>query len=230
MTRRPPIDDRQLLTLLESGMGPSEAARQIGYPVGTVTGRAKKLRDRGFLLADGAANWPAFDTWEKSDAGQRAKAQAKRGNTEGIREKDAGGPEKYESKAGEIQEPPPGISQENTSEIQPLATGRGQLPACRQARPPRISDSSTEEICRIALRNTEEIRRLADRLKALEEKAEGPPPPSIARTGETVPRTYRIDQAHLAALEAWARTRGLTVTDALHRLIETGLGPDREAS
>jgi len=79
MPRRPPLDDRELLRLLESGMGPSEAARQMGYPTGTVTGRAKKLRDRGFLLESGAVNWPAFDAWEKSDAGQRAKAQAKRG-------------------------------------------------------------------------------------------------------------------------------------------------------
>jgi len=71
--------------------------------------------------------------------------------------------------------------------------------------------------------------RLSDHLKALGEKAEGPPPASITRTGETVTRAYRIDRAHLAALETWAKAEGLTVTEALHRAIETGLGPDRDA-
>jgi len=71
--------------------------------------------------------------------------------------------------------------------------------------------------------------RLSDHLKALEEKAAGPPPASITPTGETVTRAYRIDRAHLAALETWAKSKGLTVTEALHRLIETGMGLDRDA-
>ena len=65
MARRPPLDDRELLKLLEAGHGQSEAARALGYPVGTVTARVKKLRDRGILKPGNMVDWEALETWER---------------------------------------------------------------------------------------------------------------------------------------------------------------------
>ncbi len=65
MNRRPPLDDRELLKLLEAGQGQSESARTLGYPVGTVTARVKKLRDRGILTPGGVVDWEALETWER---------------------------------------------------------------------------------------------------------------------------------------------------------------------
>jgi len=78
MNRRPPLDDRELLKLLEAGQSQSEAARTLGYPVGTVTARVKKLRDRGILTPGGVVDWEALDTWEREHkpAAYRAKAKA----------------------------------------------------------------------------------------------------------------------------------------------------------
>ena len=64
MARRSPLDDRELLKLLEEGQGQSEAARTLGYPVGTVTARVKKLRDRGILKPGNAVNWEALEAWK----------------------------------------------------------------------------------------------------------------------------------------------------------------------
>jgi len=65
MARRPPLDDKALLRLfLEEGQGQSEAARTLGYPVGTVTARVKKLRDRGILKPGNAMNWEALEAWK----------------------------------------------------------------------------------------------------------------------------------------------------------------------
>ena len=78
MARRPPLDDRELLKLLEAGHGQSESARTLGYPVGTVTARVKKLRDRGILTPGGVVDWEALDTWEREHkpAAYRAKVKA----------------------------------------------------------------------------------------------------------------------------------------------------------
>ena len=70
MERRPPLDDKALLKLLEDGQGQSEAARTLGYPVGTVTARVKKLRDRGILKLGNEVDFEALEAWE---AGHRAK-------------------------------------------------------------------------------------------------------------------------------------------------------------
>lgn len=64
MARRSPLDDRELLKLLEEGQGQSEAARTLGYPVGTVTARVKKLRDRGILKPGDEVDWEALEAWE----------------------------------------------------------------------------------------------------------------------------------------------------------------------
>ena len=63
--RRPPIDDKALLKLLEAGHGQSEAARTLGYPVGTVTAKVKKLRERGILKPGNVGDWEALETWER---------------------------------------------------------------------------------------------------------------------------------------------------------------------
>jgi len=81
MARRPPLDDRELLKLLEAGEGQSEAARTLGYPVGTVTARVKKLRERGILKpgeTGEVVDWEALDTWEREHkpAAYRAKVKA----------------------------------------------------------------------------------------------------------------------------------------------------------
>ena len=78
MARRPPLDDRELLKLLEDGQGQSEAARTLGYPVGTVTARVKKLRDRGILTPGGVVHWEALDRWEREHkpAAYRGKVKA----------------------------------------------------------------------------------------------------------------------------------------------------------
>ena len=64
MARRPPIDDPELLKLLEAGQGQSEAARTLDYPVGTVTARVKKLRERGILKPGNEVDWDALEAWE----------------------------------------------------------------------------------------------------------------------------------------------------------------------
>jgi|GEM_PF-1943521 len=64
MARRPPIDDRALLKLLEAGHGQSEAARALDYPTGTVTARVKKLRERGIFKPGGEVDWEALEAWE----------------------------------------------------------------------------------------------------------------------------------------------------------------------
>lgn len=75
MGRRPPLDDRELLKLLEAGQSQSEAARTLAYPVGTVTARVKKLRDRGILKPGDEVDWEALEAWE---SGHRPKVfQAK---------------------------------------------------------------------------------------------------------------------------------------------------------
>ena len=65
MARRPPLDDRELLKLLEAGQGQSEAARALDYPTGTVTARVKKLRERGILKPGNVVDWEALETWER---------------------------------------------------------------------------------------------------------------------------------------------------------------------
>jgi len=64
MVRRPPLDDRELLRLLEEGQGQSESARTLGYPVGTVTARVKKLRERGILKPGNVVDWEALEAWQ----------------------------------------------------------------------------------------------------------------------------------------------------------------------
>ena len=81
MSRRPPIDQRELLTLLDSGMGQSDAARQMDRSVKTIGGLVRKFRDRGFIPESGETRpvvWEAFEEWERTPAGQKAAAQAKR--------------------------------------------------------------------------------------------------------------------------------------------------------
>ena len=63
--RRPPIDDREVLKLLEAGHGQSQAARMLEYPVGTVTARVRKLRERGILKPGNVVDWEALETWER---------------------------------------------------------------------------------------------------------------------------------------------------------------------
>jgi len=64
MPRRPQMDDKALLRLLEAGHGQSEAARALDYPTGTVTARVKKLRDRGILKPGNMVDWEALEAWE----------------------------------------------------------------------------------------------------------------------------------------------------------------------
>ena len=64
--RRPPLDDSKLLKLFEEGHGQSEAARILDYPVGTVTARVKKLRERGILRPDNTVAWEALEDWKNS--------------------------------------------------------------------------------------------------------------------------------------------------------------------
>lgn len=64
MERKPPLIDRELLKLLEAGHGQSEAARLLGYPIGTVTGKVKKLRDRGILGPGNLVDWDELAKWE----------------------------------------------------------------------------------------------------------------------------------------------------------------------
>jgi len=75
--RRPPIDISRFLRLIESGMGPSHAAREMGYPIGSATGLAKRLRDRGILRMDGTVEWGALDTFERSGSGRKAAEQSR---------------------------------------------------------------------------------------------------------------------------------------------------------
>ena len=77
MARRPPLDDRELLKLLEDGQGQSEAARTLGYPVGTVTARVKKLRDRGILKPGDEVDWEALEAWEREHQPKTYRAKAK---------------------------------------------------------------------------------------------------------------------------------------------------------
>ena len=79
MARRPPLDDRELLKLLEAGQSQSEAARTLGYPVGTVTARVKKLRDRGILTPGGVVDWEALETWEREHKPGPYQAKTKEG-------------------------------------------------------------------------------------------------------------------------------------------------------
>ena len=76
MARRPPIDDRKLLKLLEAGQGQSEAARTLDSPVGTVTARVKKLRDRGILKPGNVVDWEALETWEREHQPKTYRAES----------------------------------------------------------------------------------------------------------------------------------------------------------
>ena len=67
--RLPTIDDRQLLKLLETGLGESAAAKQMGIPSAAVTTRIKKYLDRGILKTQGeheTVDWRAFGHWMRN--------------------------------------------------------------------------------------------------------------------------------------------------------------------
>ena len=68
--RLPTIDDRQLLKLLETGVGESTAAKQMGIPSDLVTTRIKKYLERGILQSKGeheTVDWRAFGHWMRID-------------------------------------------------------------------------------------------------------------------------------------------------------------------
>ena len=67
--RLPTIDDRQLLKLLETGVGESTAAKQMGIPSDLVTTRIKKYLERGILQSNGEheiIDWRAFGHWMRN--------------------------------------------------------------------------------------------------------------------------------------------------------------------
>ena len=67
--RLPTIDDRQLLKLLETGVGESTAAKQMGIPSDVVTTRIKKYLERGILQSNGEheiIDWRAFGHWMRN--------------------------------------------------------------------------------------------------------------------------------------------------------------------
>ena len=67
--RLPTIDDRQLLKLLETGVGESTAAKQMGIPSDLVTTRIKKYLERGILQSNGEheiIDWRGFVHWMRN--------------------------------------------------------------------------------------------------------------------------------------------------------------------
>lgn len=78
--RRPPLNDRELLKLLEAGQSQTEAARLLAYPIGTVTARIAKLRERGILLQGNVVAWEVLDLWERD---HQPKAYRETEDTEG---------------------------------------------------------------------------------------------------------------------------------------------------
>ena len=77
--RRPAMDDKELLKLLEAGHGQSESARILEYPTGTVTGRVTKLRARGILKPGDTGevvDWEALETWEREHQPKTYRAES----------------------------------------------------------------------------------------------------------------------------------------------------------
>jgi len=204
MARRPPVDDRELLRLLAEGMGPSEAARQMGYPVGTVTGRAKKLRDRGFLLADGAVNWPAFDAWAESDAGRRARAQANRGAP-------ASAPDSATLPKGALEGAPEGAPRlEGTPEERPQ----------RKAVAPDSAPGTPKSAPGAHWPFPEEDMRIWEDVKAWWVSIQRPGGVPIgalkgAPGGDVIKKGYSVSRDLDEGLRAYAQREGVTIREAL---------------
>ncbi|MDA0747131.1 MAG: hypothetical protein O2954_11465 [bacterium] len=63
------IDDRQLLKLLETGLGATAAAKQLDLPCELITHRVKQYLDSGILRPAeeiGVVDWKAYGKWMKA--------------------------------------------------------------------------------------------------------------------------------------------------------------------
>jgi hypothetical protein len=64
----PPIDDRQLLKLIETGLGESEAAKQLSVSTQDVQQKVKAYLDWGILQPNGErekVDWKAYGHWAR---------------------------------------------------------------------------------------------------------------------------------------------------------------------
>ncbi len=63
------IDDRQLLKLLETGLGATAAAKQLALPCELVTQRVKQYLDSGILRPTAemdVVDWKSYGKWMKA--------------------------------------------------------------------------------------------------------------------------------------------------------------------
>jgi hypothetical protein len=69
------VDDRQLLKLLETGLGEVEAAKQLDMPPNAVQDRVKAYLDLGILLSNGErekVDWRAYGQWVRAQRASEA--------------------------------------------------------------------------------------------------------------------------------------------------------------
>ena len=69
------VDDRQLLKLLETGLGELEAAKQLNVPPNAVQARVKAYLDLGILLSNGErekVDWRAYGHWARTQRASEA--------------------------------------------------------------------------------------------------------------------------------------------------------------
>ena len=196
MSRRPPIDDRELLTLMDQGMGQSEAARQMGRSVKTIGGQVLKLRADG-ILPEGdtrPVNWAAFEEWEKSASGLMAASQAKR--------------QEPEAETSYVQAPP--------SDTQaPLSDSQDKPVIQTPKTPPETRKTSPSD--RLTVQDVADLEKLLAWWR--ERKLRITPVSDSA--GRKAMLSIRIPEALMAELKIEAKAAQMTLTEvAVNRLTE----------
>ena len=66
MARRPPLDDRELLKLIEQGHSSKKIAEILNYPRGTVRSQSSRWRERGVVGSENEVDWMAFEEWKRA--------------------------------------------------------------------------------------------------------------------------------------------------------------------
>jgi len=185
MARRPPLDDQKLLELLEAGHGQSDAANILGSPVGTVTGRVKKLRDRAILREDNTVDWDALEDWKKTHPQGALRPSATKPGT-------------------------PPVYQKSTPQVYPESETLIK-PAPDKGTPRVYQDPKFREL----LPDLEElISWWKQRKKALSTPAVYQP---------TRKKTYILSEDLIKAIEEYAGTKGISVTEAINEIVRRGL-------